>query len=70
MREQAIDFETLRYTPLEIESSPVRCPSAQASRAMEEEITAARVVGDTLGGEVAWRYTALLPPWGRIAAAA
>ena len=28
MREQPIDFETLRYTPLEIESSPVRCPSA------------------------------------------
>lgn len=40
MREQPIDFETLRYTPLEIESSPVRCPSAQASRAMEEEIAA------------------------------
>ena len=53
MREQPIDFETLRYTPLEIESSPVRCPSAQASRAMEEEIAAARVAGDTLGGEVA-----------------
>ena len=53
MREQPIDFETLRYTPLEIESSPVRCPSAQASRAMEEEIAAARAAGDTLGGEVA-----------------
>ena len=65
MREQAIDFETLRYTPLEIESSPVRCPSAQASRAMEEEIAAARVAGRS-----PWRYTALLPPWGRIAAAA
>ena len=45
MREQPIDFEALRYTPLEIESSPVRCPSAQASRAMEEEIAAARAAG-------------------------
>ena len=70
MREQSIDFETLRYTPLEIESSPVRCPSAQASRAMEEEIAAARVAGDTLGGEVAVAIHGVAPALGRIAAAA
>ena len=64
MREQPIDFETLRYTPLEIESSPVRCPSAQASRAMEEEITAARAVGDTLGGEVAVAIHGVAPALG------
>ena len=61
MREQPIDFETLRYTPLEIESSPVRCPSAQASRAMEEEIAAAR---DTLGGEVAVAIHGVAPALG------
>ena len=64
MREQPIDFETLRYTPLEIESSPVRCPSAQASRAMEEEIAAARVAGDTLGGEVAVAIHGVAPALG------
>ena len=60
MREQPIDFETLRYTPLEIESSPVRCPSAQASRAMEEEIAAARVAG----GEVAVAIHGVAPALG------
>ena len=64
MREQPIDFETLRYTPLEIESSPVRCPSAQASRAMEEEIAAARAVGDTLGGEAAVAIHGVAPALG------
>ena len=64
MREQPIDFETLRYTPLEIESSPVRRPSAQASRAMEEEIAAARVAGDTLGGEVAVAMHGVAPALG------
>ena len=64
MREQPIDFETLRYTPLEIESSPVRCPSAQASRAMEEEIAAACVAGDTLGGEVAVAIHGVAPALG------
>ncbi len=53
MREDAADFEGLSYTPLEIETSSMRCPSAQATRAMEEEVAAACSAGDTLGGEVA-----------------
>ena len=53
MREPATDFEGLAYTPLEIETSRMRCPSPQATRAMEEEVAAARAAGDTLGGQVA-----------------
>ncbi len=53
MREAAADFEGFSYSPLEIETSRMRCPSPQATRAMEEEVAAARAAGDTLGGQVA-----------------
>lgn len=53
MREQPEAFEGLAYTPLDIETSPVRCPSAQATRLMEAALEEAVAKGDTLGGEFA-----------------
>ena len=53
MREEPAAFEGLVYTPLSIETSSVRCPSAASTRMMESAMAAARAAGDTLDGEFA-----------------
>lgn len=53
MRESAAALEGLAYAPLDIETSSVRCPSSQATRAMEAALDSAKHAGDTLGGEFA-----------------
>lgn len=51
---QASPFDgAMPPSPIEIENSPFRCPSAQVTRAMEVEVARAGVQGDTLGGELA-----------------
>lgn len=64
MREDAADFEGLRYEPLAIETSAVRCPSSQASRSMADAVEAARAAGDVLGGEVALVISGVVPGLG------
>lgn len=66
MRETDADFAGLSYAPLEIETSNLRCPSAQATRAMEEEIAAAREDGESLGGQIAMVVTGLAAGLGKI----
>ena len=50
MNEDDNALEDFIYTPLDIEMSKVRCPSSQASRAMEAQIDDAVAKGETLGG--------------------
>lgn len=52
------------YTPLEIETSEVRCPSEEASQRMMDAIDAAKEAGDTLGGVFRVVVTGLLPAVG------
>ena len=64
MREEARAYESLIYPPLDIETSSVRCPSAQATRSMEAALAAAVKDGDTLGGEFALIATNVVPGLG------
>ncbi len=50
MREEPDAGGRFAYTPLEVEMSSVRCPSPQATRAMEAQIDQAVAQGETLGG--------------------
>lgn len=50
MREDPDAAERFAYTPLDVEMSALRCPSSQATRAMESQIDEAVGAGDTLGG--------------------
>ena len=50
LREENLSDAVTAHAPLEIETSPVRCPVAQASRSMVEALDDARESGDTLGG--------------------
>ena len=50
MREDDPFMNAARYTPLEIETSEVRCPDAEASEAMKREIDRAIKNKDSLGG--------------------
>lgn len=52
------------YTPLDIEMSEVRCPSAEASERMMAAIDEAKAAGDTLGGVFRVVVTGLLPAVG------
>ncbi len=38
------------YEPVDVEFSPVRCPDAEATEAMKQEIDAAKEAGESLGG--------------------
>lgn len=49
------------YKPLDIETSPVRCPCRKTTRLMKKAVDAAREGGDTLGGEFRIVATGLLP---------
>lgn len=60
LREEPDAAERFAYTPLDIEMSPVRCPSSQATRAMEAAIDGAIAAGDTLGGEFRLVITGLV----------
>ena len=66
MREEASEFEKLVFTPLDIETSQVRCPSAQASRLMVDAVEAARAAGDTLGGQLALVVTGVVAGLGSL----
>ncbi len=70
MREQPIDFETLRYTPLEIESSPFVAHRRKLLELWRKKSLRRAWRATRLAARSPWRYTASLPPWGRIAAAA
>lgn len=50
MRANELQSDCLAYTPLEIETSTLRCPSGQATRMMETAIREAMKANDTLGG--------------------
>lgn len=52
------------YTPLDIEMSEVRCPSAEASERMMAAIDEAKAAEDTLGGVFRVVVTGLLPAVG------
>lgn len=64
MREEARALEGFIYAPLDIETSSVRCPSAQATRSMEAALDRAVEDGDTLGGEFALIATGVMPGLG------
>lgn len=64
MREDADASERFAYTPLDVEMSTLRCPSAQATRAMEAQIDRAVAEGDTLDGEFRVVITGLVPGLG------
>lgn len=64
MREEPDASERFVYTPLDIEMSALRCPSAQATRAMEAQIDRAVAAGDTLDGEFRVAITGLMPGLG------
>lgn len=57
------------YRPLDIETSPVRCPDPEASEAMKAEIDRAKVEGESLGGTFRVIATGLLPGLGGYATA-
>ncbi|MDO5800735.1 MAG: chorismate synthase [Coriobacteriia bacterium] len=57
------------YTPLDIETSEVRCPNAQATRAMIAEIERAKAERDTIGGTFRVVATGLVPGLGGYATA-
>ena len=59
MREGPDAQERFAYTPLDVEMSPVRCPSSQATRAMEAQIEEAVQARDTLGGSLCVAVTGL-----------
>lgn len=64
MRENEAALEGLAYAPLDIETSSLRCPSAQATRAMEAEIDAAAAAGVALGGQFRLVVTGVVPGLG------
>ena len=57
------------YSMLDIENSPVRCPDAQATKAMCDAIDRAKIEGESLGGTFRVVVTGLLPGLGGYAAA-
>ena len=57
------------YKPLDIETSPVRCPDAAATEAMKAEIDRAKAAGESLGGTFRVVATGLLPGVGGYATA-
>ena len=57
------------YKPLDIETSSVRCPDAEATKAMEAEIDRAKEEGESLGGTFRVVATGLLPGVGGYATA-
>ena len=61
MREDDPFMNAARYTPLEIETSEVRCPDAEASEAMKREIDRAIKNKDSLGGTFRVIVRGLLP---------
>ena len=61
MREDDPFMNVSRYTPLEIETSEVRCPDAEASEAMKREIDRAIKDKDSLGGTFRVIVRGLLP---------
>lgn len=69
MREEPEAFERFAYTPLDVETSAVRCPSPAATRLMEAAIEDARATGDTLGGEFALVVSGVVAGLGDFAAA-
>jgi chorismate synthase len=64
MREEPDASERFAYTPLDIEMSSLRCPSAQATRAMEAQVDQAVSEGDTLDGTFRVAITGLVPGLG------
>ncbi len=60
MREEPDASERFAYTPLDVEMSSLRCPSAQATRAMEAQIEQAVSEGDTLDGTCRVAITGLV----------
>ena len=62
-------MEAPDYKPLDIETSPVRCPDAEASEAMKAEIDRAKEAGESLGGSFRVVATGLLPGVGGYASA-
>ena len=61
MKEEDPFMNAARYTPLEIETSEVRCPDAEASEAMKREIDRAIKNKDSLGGTFRVVVRGLLP---------
>lgn len=57
------------YKPLDIETSEVRCPDAQASEAMKAAVDRAKEAGESLGGTFRVVATGLLPGVGGYATA-
>ncbi len=59
MREEDSALTSFAYKPLDIEMSQIRCPSDQATRAMEAQIDEALTKGETLGGALCVAITGL-----------
>ena len=68
-REESPFVNCVNYTPLDIETSEVRCPNAQATRAMIAEIERAKAERDTIGGTFRVVATGLVPGLGGYATA-
>ncbi len=64
MEEDDPMLDAVGYSPLDIETSEVRCPDAQASERMMAAIDEAKANGDTLGGIFRVVVTGLLPAVG------
>ena len=67
MEEEDPMMDAVAYSPLDIETSEVRCPSAEASECMIAAIDAAKEQGDSLGGVFRVVVTGLLPAVGGFA---
>jgi chorismate synthase len=67
MEEEDPMMDAVAYSPLDIETSEVRCPSAEASERMIAAIDAAKEQGDSLGGVFRVVVTGLLPAVGGFA---
>lgn len=64
MAEEDPMMDAVSYSPLDIETSEVRCPDAEASQRMMAAIDEAKANGDTLGGIFRVVVTGLLPAVG------
>ncbi len=64
MAEEDPMMDAVSYSPLDIETSEVRCPDAEASERMMAAIDEAKAKGDTLGGIFRVVVTGLLPAVG------
>ncbi len=62
--EGSADFLTLPYSPLDIETSEVRCPDEATTASMKRAIDRARQDRNTLGGEFRVIVTGLVPGLG------